>query len=1014
MPETNRTEGWCEHIIEYPLYCLDTTVMEGNQWCLQAGNAAQSTCQFFGLLALLIYLKRQRYKKNTSRILLPIYEVYSRALFVIMALFSVLQLTDSIGFIARPPHPGNAWSFVIIGITWGGYHVLLEGVVVLLLSRTLGSRTLRRVKRLSVAWFIITFLLVGGSAYLGTNNQLAWKDTLGLALFELWNVTLFIFYVVVALFPQRLIPCHRRPSAKTFAIFFMCVRAGNLIADIFTNVFHTPFEYRPSHHHNKSYYSPTIVTTPSSIIHHNHDTARTWFDFGYCLNFACTGIFFSVMVPVIVYFALLKDSLHWRGDAKLASSTFQSNRRDATISDIRTPLMGLDLNSGEVSVVHRNMEHVPENLLIDFYELSLNPMNCLGTGGTARVYRGVLRGKKKHICISFLSSNIYFFNIVFSLTIVSQPLLKGKPVAIKMLVCVELTQELVKSFFQEAVTLSVLSKCHPNIVDVNGICVAPPALCIVLELCAGSLFDAWNETRDSKSRSDSLKKVRTQYKNSTLKVRIKERHSKSTGNRSMSSNVSSSSFLSFLSPSSRSKSTSANYSTLGNESTSTAFRSQNTSYISQTASIVNTQDAMTYYQNMQKRPRSMSSNTLSTTHPLLSSTDDDSSSAFNQRDHSNHLFMFLDEAIQCVRPVAYLHQLHPPRCHRDIKSLNYLVAKSISPHRKHANLGPEIKLADMETVSIVKEEEENKCDDDDQNTTSVRHTRMNSTGFERANSLGLEVPPVAFTPQWCAPEVMEPIMNGKPSLPFEPHSDVYSLTMVIYECLTHEVPFHEEEKFAQIDMLVVQQQKRPKLPHWLPIDLVKLFHRGWNQDPTKRCTAQELLEELINLYSFCGERGKIMMSYQQSVSNATILSMPIYNLVKDRRYRLGTTYESCCLGSELLNFVICHATLFVGKNTNKNNNDLVIVGSDASETKSMEKNDIDDDWTNLPMARTTAVSILQDLVDKKLLQNVNRDSSRFEENGTSYYYIFPKRWRKSNNKTGENETETMMAMMKYG
>ena len=53
-----------------------------------------------------------------------------------------------------------------------------------------------------------------------------------------------------------------------------------------------------------------------------------------------------------------------------------------------------------------------------------------------------------------------------------------------MITCLELTPKIVYSFFDEAL---LLYKCaeHPNILDMYGICVAPPTLCLVLELAKG-------------------------------------------------------------------------------------------------------------------------------------------------------------------------------------------------------------------------------------------------------------------------------------------------------------------------------------------------------------------------------------------------------------------------------------------------------------------------------------------------------------------------------------------------
>ena len=56
-----------------------------------------------------------------------------------------------------------------------------------------------------------------------------------------------------------------------------------------------------------------------------------------------------------------------------------------------------------------------------------------------------------------------------------------------MLYCITLTPETVANFCHESALLSALR--HPNIVHVEGVCVVPPCVSIVMELCRGSLFE---------------------------------------------------------------------------------------------------------------------------------------------------------------------------------------------------------------------------------------------------------------------------------------------------------------------------------------------------------------------------------------------------------------------------------------------------------------------------------------------------------------------------------------------
>ena len=933
--------GWCQGVIDYDLLCpfgkVNTT--DCNQprhmFCFQTGNLVQTLCQVVGVTVLLAYTRQQRQQR--TKVLLPIYEVYIRMLFVVTMFDSVLGVLDTVGFVARPPYPGDLSTFLVIGVTWGSFHTLFEGIVFLLLSRTLGSKTIRRVQLLSCAWFFVTFGMVGGAAWFGSGNSKPWKNMAGLALFEVWNVSLFVFYCVVGLFPQRMIPCHRRPAARTFGAFFALVRAGNSIADLLTIEFGEAASSASASAASSSSASAS-ASASSSVL----------FDLGYCLNFAVTGVVFSIMVPFVVYFALLSDSRYWRGEVS-SSSCSNSHRSINSTSDIRTPLMGLSYNYDEVHVVQESMEGVPSNLLIDFHELSLNPMKCLGIGGTARVYRGVLQ---------------------------------GKPVAIKMLICPEITQELVANFFQEAVTLSVLSRSHPNIVDVRGICVAPPALCIVLELCAGSLFDSWQET--NKSRATSLEKMRTQ-----------------SGRPQRPSTTSTSSLSSFV----------RTIDTLNSNDGGIKNRRQFS------MSFEHTMQSLYYQSTTVQRPRSFSSNNIrpvsilsrlrnenenemknkntNKTHPVSSLSrlrNETENKNENKNQHQSDtdvidLLNFLDTAIQCVRPVAYLHQLRPPRCHRDIKSLNYLVSIVNIPHRDVVGLGPEIKLADMETVSTVSHITTNDDDvDDDNNDNNNNNNNNNNT----------EMPPIAYTPQWCAPEVMRPIMERRKQLPFKTPADVFSLTMVLYECLTHQVPFYEFDSFAKIDQLVVVEERRPSLPHWIPPILQHLFNSGWHQDPLQRCTAHNMLERLINMYKLCGVHGEKMFKYQIAVSHAILLGLPQHKLVRNRKWR-GINYKSCCVNTELINFVICNSNFFVATSTmttttthkkkNKGKISETIMIGESKGSASAVNQDLEDE--KLPMTKIQAIAILQNLVDYRLMQHVTGEHEFISKGPLLFYSLLP-------------------------
>jgi serine/threonine protein kinase len=66
---------------------------------------------------------------------------------------------------------------------------------------------------------------------------------------------------------------------------------------------------------------------------------------------------------------------------------------------------------------------------------------------------------------------------------------KGRAVAVKLIFMIELAPKDVASFIEEASHLHSLRN-HPNVVKLFGVCIRPPGLALVMELCNyGSLYD---------------------------------------------------------------------------------------------------------------------------------------------------------------------------------------------------------------------------------------------------------------------------------------------------------------------------------------------------------------------------------------------------------------------------------------------------------------------------------------------------------------------------------------------
>ncbi|GMF64866.1 unnamed protein product [Phytophthora lilii] len=115
----------------------------------------------------------------------------------------------------------------------------------------------------------------------------------------------------------------------------------------------------------------------------------------------------------------------------------QSGHLDETISSSR---------------IHTLIE-MHRDFLIDFAHLELR--RKIGAGSSASVFSGRLRQRK--------------------------------PVAVKVYTPYRFTEEAVAEFSHEAALCASLR--HPNIVKFFGMCVCPPTICLVSELCQGSLED---------------------------------------------------------------------------------------------------------------------------------------------------------------------------------------------------------------------------------------------------------------------------------------------------------------------------------------------------------------------------------------------------------------------------------------------------------------------------------------------------------------------------------------------
>ncbi|KAJ0391225.1 hypothetical protein P43SY_011254 [Pythium insidiosum] len=162
-------------------------------------------------------------------------------------------------------------------------------------------------------------------------------------------------------------------------------------------------------------------------------------DEGFALTYA--NLLWGSFCPLVIWRVLKADTEYWRGLGRRAVA-LQSLFRQKHRMDERISSRGLHV----LIEMHRKF-------IIDFAYLEVK--RKIGVGASAVVFNGVLHSRT--------------------------------PVAIKVYTPVELTDDVVAEFSHEAALCGALH--HPNVVKFYGMCVCPPTICLVSELCQGNLDD---------------------------------------------------------------------------------------------------------------------------------------------------------------------------------------------------------------------------------------------------------------------------------------------------------------------------------------------------------------------------------------------------------------------------------------------------------------------------------------------------------------------------------------------
>ncbi|RLN96189.1 hypothetical protein BBJ28_00001667 [Nothophytophthora sp. Chile5] len=155
----------------------------------------------------------------------------------------------------------------------------------------------------------------------------------------------------------------------------------------------------------------------------------------------CTLLTWVAFCPLIIWRVLKADTEYWRGIGQRACALQDLFQQGNGVHE-RVSSEGLHV------LIEMHRKHV-----IDFAYLDLR--RRLGVGSSSTIFQGTLKAKT-HVAIKAYTPDNF-------------------------------TVDVVAAFSHEAAMCSVLS--HPNIVRFHGMCVAPPTICLVFQLCQGNLED---------------------------------------------------------------------------------------------------------------------------------------------------------------------------------------------------------------------------------------------------------------------------------------------------------------------------------------------------------------------------------------------------------------------------------------------------------------------------------------------------------------------------------------------
>lgn len=119
------------------------------------------------------------------------------------------------------------------------------------------------------------------------------------------------------------------------------------------------------------------------------------------------------------------------------------------------------------------------------------------------------------------------------------------------------------------------------------------------------------------------------------------------------------------------------------------------------------------------------------------------------------------------------------------------------------------------------------------------------------------------TCRWMAPET-----NDISYVNYEKPVDVYSFAMIVYEIMTSHLPFHKMKTDYQVFDAVLNGQ-RPEFDVHICKAIRDLIERCWDQDPSKRPTFEQIVDELESNPDFITDEIEVddFLDYQDYVKD---------------------------------------------------------------------------------------------------------------------------------------------------